>query len=131
MGIKIGIHCEGCGWTEGYRLGLGSGMYSVKDTLALIPSELRIRITELIQAHPEHTEDFEYRLYRCPLCGHLFERMHVAMMFGQNRYWESGYTCPDCASPLEMVTDPEEIPSLACPICGKRHLAVEDCIFWD
>lgn len=131
MGISIDIHCDACGWEEGFRLGTGSAMTRLRNALDLVPEEQRIRILDILDHHPDSAEDFELRLMRCPACGRLFERMQVSLLFGENDRWQSRHHCDGCGAALAPVPDPEEIQTLPCPDCGSTTLQVIDTSFWD
>lgn len=131
MGINIEIQCEHCGWNNEFRLGTGAAMSQLQNALDLVPETQRIRILEILQRYPEHAEDFELCLFRCPGCDRFFEQMQVSLLYGDGKHWESRYHCEGCGSRLEHVADMEEIPTLPCPDCNTPALSLADTTFWE
>lgn len=131
MGVSIDIHCEACGWSRDFRLGTGAGMTRLRNALELVPEEQRPRMPEPLPDAPLPAEDYELRLFRCPACGRLLERLHVELCFADGRRRIASWRCDGCGAALLPVSAPEEIPALPCPDCGARSLRIRDERFWD
>lgn len=131
MGIRLEIFCEQCGWSGQYRLGIGSNTPQLRDALHLLDQSSRPVVETLLQKHPDHTEDFEFRLMHCPDCGQLLERLYVSLFYGAREHWETRHHCPDCGTALVPVPDPMSTSTLPCPDCGQFVLHPGDATFWD
>ncbi|MDD4733187.1 MAG: hypothetical protein PHX58_14810 [Desulfovibrio sp.] len=130
MGISLDILCRSCGWTETFRLGMGADI-RLAQVAGLAAEDQRQLLSTLLKAHPDHAGEFEFRLWRCPACSQLVEQLHVSLLYGNGRHWESAHCCPMCGAPLLRLEDPEEVTALPCPQCGEPLLEIETLEFWD
>jgi len=143
VGGSYEIVCDGCGYRDVFRFGLGflysdEMLFSVSrknellERLVVTKSNYDM-IKDLLENHhamPLH--DYGHDIYRCRHCGTFHEGFYIRLDY-EDDYFEPSYECPECGLELDR-TEFEESDICSrwhldmlhgkypCPMCGKYSL---------
>lgn len=133
MGEVFHIRCGAC--SETWRCIMGNGMaYANKaNIIAAFSEKERGKVEALLAASEIPAYDFRYGLAVCGYCHSLVSVPMVGLSENDEPYVGN---CPLCGRKIKhFCADVENVEvwskKMACPVCKRKKLEIEEISYWD
>ena len=131
MGEGYVVSCDRCGFGQHFMVGVGMEYYSLEAVIDLIHPKRRSKVLKLLHECTVHETDYEYRIYRCEVCGNLRSAFWAKIVHDDDEIYETQFLCGECRKPMEQISNPLQLKTKPCPSCGENKLHVAEDMLWD
>lgn len=125
MGYAYSYKCTNCNYEQSFNQGNGYLIHpqSFQDYIdrnrKIFHYKVHRKILELSKSRPDLEIEASFRVYKCPRCNLLYDKIFVRMVSEGLKLHSSRFRCTDCLTKLKL-TNIHRLKKATCPVCGKN-----------
>ena len=138
MGRAYTYRCDKCGYEDQFNEGHGFLIHPMtSDTFFEIRKKLfhhktnRV-IKKLVQEHKDLFIDAGFKIYKCPDCNLLYDKIDVSVSNEGKILHKSEFRCTECRARLKL-TNIHRLKRAVCPSCKNYSFRIDQrkLVLWD
>ncbi|WP_347861940.1 hypothetical protein U0355_01655 [Salimicrobium sp. PL1-032A] len=131
MGMISRVSCEGCGYTEHFRIGVGMRHGVLERCIHEFPYWKRIEYESMLRKETLTDFHFSFVLTQCQTCLNLMDQPYIEVLYENGEREHSGFCCTYCESESVRIIHEDRLAAVRCPYCRERSLHQEIEGMWD
>jgi len=138
MGRAYTYRCDKCGYEDHFNEGHGFLIHPMTfDSFLKIRTKLfhhktNSVIYKLAQEHKDLFIDAGFKIYKCPVCNLLYDKIDVTLLSEGKVLHKSEFRCTQCRARLKL-TNIHRLKKAVCPSCKSYSFKLDKkgMVLWD